>query len=355
MGGGNHSESCRENPPSGLSPRGRGKPKASKLSAKRKRSIPAWAGETRSRIPTRRYQRVYPRVGGGNSRFVNFCERDEGLSPRGRGKRLYSSTAAPAIRSIPAWAGETPRAGYGVTLSAVYPRVGGGNRDWAFCVPRTYGLSPRGRGKPVRLFVCLLPGRSIPAWAGETFGDPCAQALLAVYPRVGGGNGTRTGIPRVVCGLSPRGRGKLERIARTDRRVGSIPAWAGETSGFPTRNRRCRVYPRVGGGNRITSIRRRTDGGLSPRGRGKRGKTRGSKSAWRSIPAWAGETTCIRILAQFQKVYPRVGGGNSRQAQSIFTSGGLSPRGRGKPVEPPPANVSEGSIPAWAGETPGVT
>ena len=73
-------------------------------------------------------------------------------------------------------------------MSAVYPRVGGGNQYMKMQPKIRAGLSPRGRGKhyiSARLVCC---GRSIPAWAGET---KCAAAILpqpGVYPRVGGGN-----------------------------------------------------------------------------------------------------------------------------------------------------------------------
>ena len=52
-------------------------------------------------------------------------------------------------------------------------------------------------------------------------------------------------------------------------------------------------------------------------------------------------------------VYPRTGGGNPYLFAQESATGGLSPHGRGKPVNPQVNAISQGSIPARAGETPG--
>ena len=54
------------------------------------------------------------------------------------------------------------------------------------------------------------------------------------------------------------------------------------------------------------------------------------------------------------KVYPRVGGGNAGSIPPFTYKRGLSPRGRGKLIQPTPAALDRGSIPAWAGETFGI-
>ena len=71
----------------------------------------------------------------------------------------------------------------------------------------------------------------------------------------------------------------------------------------------------------------------------------------RSIPAWAGETWAKFLGGVSGKVYPRVGGGNWVKYASKYSIPGLSPRGRGKPHCGAEWSISEGSIPAWAGET----
>ena len=93
--------------------------------------------------------------------------------------------------------------------------------------------------------------------------------ILGVYPRVGGGNSATHSRPSSICGLSPRGRGKL-RFRRSFRFwLGSIPAWAGETARRRRNGHISWVYPRVGGGNDYQYQMRGLSWGLSPRGRGK--------------------------------------------------------------------------------------
>ena len=71
--------------------------------------------------------KVYPRVGGGNIyRMLILCP-EQGLSPRGRGKLRFRIIPAILSGSIPAWAGETERLTAEMPITAVYPRVGGGN------------------------------------------------------------------------------------------------------------------------------------------------------------------------------------------------------------------------------------
>ena len=188
-------------------------------------------------------------MGGGNQRNQNSGRRRAGLSPRGRGKPDSRRLGRKAARSIPAWAGETARL-FGIrALRAVYPRVGGGNQPIRLRGARRDGLSPRGRGKPDALIDRRTPLRSIPAWAGET--PPTILDMIArtVYPRVGGGNRARRRHNRLRRGLSPRGRGKRRCANDYALSSGSIPAWAGETRSRSTRPYKATVYPRVGGGN----------------------------------------------------------------------------------------------------------
>ena len=105
---------------------------------------------------------------------------------------------------------------------------------------------------------------SIPAWAGETGFRRARMWTSQVYPRVGGGNFSRLAVRQAVWGLSPRGRGKRPQSNELGGRLGSIPAWAGETNRFGTK-----VYPRVGGGNSPSFMISFIISGLSPRGRGK--------------------------------------------------------------------------------------
>ena len=112
-----------------------------------------------------------------------------------------------------------------------------------------------------------------------------------------------------------------------------------------------RVYPRVGGGNKAYQRIPGQAGGLSPRGRGKPLCRPPLPIPCRSIPAWAGETGKAAAALPSVRVYPRVGGGNARIAGRPRGEDGLSPRGRGKLLTVVSKTSVGGSIPAWAGET----
>ena len=290
-------------------------------------------------------------MGGGNTTATQSIAYLIGLSPRGRGKQAQAIHYKMLVRSIPAWAGETIQARKPVRQSEVYPRVGGGNRRPLPIFGYSAGLSPRGRGKPPftpKRATCL---GSIPAWAGETIPGGQDILLVRVYPRVGGGNEQGYILRRWDGGLSPRGRGKRPQATAGTPLRRSIPAWAGETADCQTDYAKQGVYPRVGGGNHLRLAASPAFRGLSPRGRGKRRRRAHRRAVDRSIPAWAGETFKSRQSRHSPAVYPRVGGGNFGSHAYPSVMKGLSPRGRGKPLYIRYRRRIVGSIPAWAGET----
>ena len=229
--------------------------------------------------------------------------------------------------------------------------MGGGNALSQAGDQGRYGLSPRGRGKRRAGRMALGQVGSIPAWAGETSPQDWPPPPMGVYPRVGGGNPVSQTTDIWLFGLSPRGRGKRIRCRSTAKKARSIPAWAGETTPRRSAGIGSAVYPRVGGGNAPAIARRIRVSGLSPRGRGKRVRLPSGHPARGSIPAWAGETPPAGPTPPYRGVYPRVGGGNPSRCPPANRRGGLSPRGRGKPVNDPAFLRRPGSIPAWAGET----
>ena len=97
---------------------------------------------------------------------------------------------------------------------------------------------------------------SIPAQAGEPGVGLAPVVRGRVYPRAGGGTPTATYTLSSARGLSPRRRGNLKRIIRFARLVGSIPAQAGEPMSLDTRFPDERVYPRAGGGTKVTQVNR---------------------------------------------------------------------------------------------------
>ena len=208
VGGGNGGVRRTGRVAGGLSPRGRGKQSRAACPGDSSRSIPAWAGETKDDPEIQGVGKVYPRVGGGNPVEKAAGANPHGLSPRGRGKPRPQGLVNQADRSIPAWAGETRTRATRAKAWRVYPRVGGGNTSTTRRRTATTGLSPRGRGKPTNKKFNKTLTRSIPAWAGETVIRNSSTAKYWVYPRVGGGNPRNFPPAAAPRGLSPRGRGK---------------------------------------------------------------------------------------------------------------------------------------------------
>ena len=154
---------------------------------------------------------VDARVGGGTISIGGVDLSAHGLSPRGRGNRHSADSDHSCTGSIPAWAGEPSLRRLRPLMHWVYPRVGGGTSAATPGVAASTGLSPRGRGNPIRHLLEAEPYGSIPAWAGEpTVITPSGYARR-VYPRVGGGTLTRALPTTTARGLSPRGRGNHPR------------------------------------------------------------------------------------------------------------------------------------------------
>ena len=171
------------------------------------------------------------------------------------------------------------------------------------------GLSPRVRGNLARRSFSPTARRSIPACAGEPPRLGIGNLGNGVYPRVCGGTRGVDGVPRNPTGLSPRVRGNRVRMAQTTPAQRSIPACAGEPIGLNRPLPVNRVYPRVCGGTRLPDAVRLALGGLSPRVRGNRLPRLPRPTAYRSIPACAGEPNLSSVKIWRHTVYPRVCGG----------------------------------------------
>ena len=149
----------------------------------------------------------------------------------------------------------------------------------------------------------------------------------------------------------------------------TIPAWAGETPSVASIAYRCGDYPRVGGGDDEAGHTRFTEAGPSPRGRGRHQLVNvhlvleGSIPAWAgetslrsqqgdnlgTIPAWAGETHQASRFQASCRDHPRVGGGDQQRQVMALTRD--HPRVGGGDATVDCRTGTEGTIPAWAGET----
>ena len=215
--------------------------------------------------------RDYPRVCGEHLRHAARSPRNLGSSPRMRGTHRSSDSAQPLRGIIPAYAGNTRRAGSWSDCYRDHPRVCGehtpssrkkvnfsgiipayaGNTLFGLSSARNVrdhprvcgehhlscesiavygGSSPRMRGTPIGIVHRKTPTGIIPAYAGNTFAGFLPSYFSWDHPRVCGEhtdddyNGTYS------TGSSPRMRGTHHPESVRERSPGIIPAYAGNTS-----------------------------------------------------------------------------------------------------------------------------
>ena len=173
--------------PTGLSPRVRGNPPVRLPAATNRGSIPACAGEPAKTIDLNLGTMVYPRVCGGTLACGDDKTRHSGLSPRVRGNQRWRPGQPSSRRSIPACAGEPGPPPWFCWAGWVYPRVCGGTAVGILAVAGGSGLSPRVRGNPAGSPGYARRLGSIPACAGEPASMSAGRMSRAVYPRVCGG------------------------------------------------------------------------------------------------------------------------------------------------------------------------
>ena len=185
--------------------------------------------------------------GGAGKTILNML-RTEGPSPRVRGSPERRCRQRSGPGTIPACAGEPYRRIVDGAWGGDHPRVCGGAAavSWPRC--QTWGPSPRVRGSPAAEPCGDLPGRTIPACAGEPASHRLSATMRRDHPRVCGGANRLFSLRRAIGGPSPRVRGSRRRFRQRHRRLGTIPACAGE----PTRPPRATIWtwdhPRVCGG-----------------------------------------------------------------------------------------------------------
>ena len=252
--------------------------------------IPAHAGKTTDHRQTRVVVGVHPRACGENYIFHAMRARDEGSSPRMRGKLFHVPSLRSKYRFIPAHAGKTSTSPTRSAASRVHPRACGENDAEPLRPSGLLGSSPRMRGKLARHGHEDGLVRFIPAHAGKTGPALVICSVRAVHPRACGENIDMRILELLARGSSPRMRGKLAEGGDEHVEGRFIPAHAGKTPSVLPRPYRLPVHPRACGENHRRSARNGIAGGSSPRMRGKRSTTSCSTPSRRFIPAHAGKT-----------------------------------------------------------------
>ena len=237
----------------------------------------------------------------------------------------------------------------------VHPRVCGEHRVPENVTDRHYGSSPRVRGTRARTPPRLPAVRFIPACAGNTSGKLNFRDLAKVHPRVCGEHEGKYRPEANLDGSSPRVRGTRAGRAGGTRQLRFIPACAGNTEAAGVRQARPAVHPRVCGEHTGAPLRHRAAHGSSPRVRGTLAGTLGCLVQHRFIPACAGNTRRPRICRRRSQVHPRVCGEHLFRIALCVLSSGSSPRVRGTLVSTGECMSVLRFIPACAGNTDAVT
>ena len=214
------------------------------------------------------------------------------------------------------------------------------------------GSSPRMRGTP------SPPGRRvsglgiIPAYAGNTPQAETSSARSRDHPRVCGEH--CRGVPADLLGRgsSPRMRGtRIVSVSRPDK-PGIIPAYAGNTVRLMRDRPNGRDHPRVCGEHRLPHRHPGPSRGSSPRMRGTHLQEHEREIRPGIIPAYAGNTRTTIRRPSDTRDHPRVCGEHCIVTMMESLATGSSPRMRGTPWLIPNLRITEGIIPAYAGNTP---
>ena len=178
------------------------------------------------------------------------------------------------------------------------------------------------------------------------------EPLGWAHPRVCGENLATVRTPWAFSGSSPRVRGKLIFAAARCRGEGLIPACAGKTVLHQAWGYSSGAHPRVCGENFRLSRLRNSSGGSSPRVRGKLVPTGLLAGGSGLIPACAGKTKGLDMPESEEGAHPRVCGENPGLVRLWISASGSSPRVRGKLNSERTVLGQAGLIPACAGKTP---
>ena len=359
----------------GSSPRVRGTLSAPLRAVRRSRFIPACAGNSATGGVQPSANPVHPRVCGELDHGGGQSLGQPGSSPRVRGTRPMEYRQRPSCRFIPACAGNSLLPRVRIPFPTVHPRVCGelGSRaaDSGCCG----GSSPRVRGTRARFRTRTPNGRFIPACAGNSAMVASDGIIPPVHPRVCGELYQQRCAQSRTVGSSPRVRGTRDgrdlgqlpgrfipacagnsppATVYEARALRFIPACAGNSRSAPSPPTAPPVHPRVCGELWSPPDATNVASGSSPRVRGTRVPASGNRAVARFIPACAGNSPWSGAGGDHHSVHPRVCGELCRSAAASAPSVGSSPRVRGTP----PASSIEARrcrfIPACAGNSPGV-
>ena len=313
----------------GSSPRVRGTGPNQLFSCDRGRFIPACAGNRPTIVASTPMVTVHPRVCGEQNASRFWLTPSIGSSPRVRGTVRMLLLARRRKRFIPACAGNRGQRAISHFRNPVHPRVCGEQPTQSSSPPTTFGSSPRVRGTACRGDGWGLGKRFIPACAGNSAGSWLSRLHSPVHPRVCGEQCIRSGILMTSTGSSPRVRGTVRHHAGSWLSRRFIPACAGNRPSAIASAAHRPVHPRVCGEQLVKRVVSLLKFGSSPRVRGTGRYNRRRLPLSRFIPACAGNRKLNRSKAFPISVHPRVCGEQLAAGMCCAGAVGSSPRVRG--------------------------
>ncbi len=187
---------------------------------------------------------------------------------------------------------------------------------------------------------------------GEQTGGHCVAVVQwGSSPRVRGTGINSFAVPTTILGSSPRVRGTVAVFNALYTAFRIIPACAGNSSGRSTKRGRSRDHPRVCGEQPVRLRCRGTSRGSSPR---VRGTVLPLINVWcidGIIPACAGNSVFQRTCFCWERDHPRVCGEQDHSSRLQHNSPGSSPRVRGTDNTYKSKSNLLGIIPACAGNS----
>ena len=322
---------------------------------RRRRFIPAQAGNSLARIYRHSRRTVHPRASGEQVRSPSTTSEASGSSPRKRGTGSSTSHSRSCSRFIPAQAGNSCCKMQRPCILSVHPRASGEQSSRNSAQSQFGGSSPRKRGTVGFLDRRLGEPRFIPAQAGNRWRRTAICLGRPVHPRASGEQSRRPSATGNMNGSSPRKRGTVDAVGFQKMADRFIPAQAGNRPSQRTARFFTAVHPRASGEQANDIVMRDGSSGSSPRKRGTVFLCGGIDRPHRFIPAQAGNRGKVRTRGAGPTVHPRASGEQCMMHYPTVRFAGSSPRKRGTDaIGKAFARVGR-FIPAQAGNSAGDT
>ena len=273
---------------------------------------------------------VHPHAGGESKCSAFSIVSASGSSPRGWGKLTGLESLTEHVRFIPTRVGKALVVSRDKLGSPVHPHAGGESGSHQAHNLLDTGSSPRGWGKRLHQWGDRCASRFIPTRVGKARNDTIRTGATPVHPHAGG-ESSGIGMPCTnISGSSPRGWGKRNRSRTTTHYPRFIPTRVGKASLSFAFTLRRSVHPHAGGESHVLKGKPNGPSGSSPRGWGKRPIDTPYGCGSRFIPTRVGKAFSVIRFINPPPVHPHAGGESNYCESAHCASGGSSPRGWGK-------------------------